>query len=96
MIAIAGKDKGKQGEVVAILKDNRCLVSGINMVKKHKKPNPQRSIEGGIVDQEASIHQSNIAIYNPESGKPDRVGFKFVDDEKVRIYKSTQNPIDEG
>lgn len=95
VIVLAGKDKGKRGEVMAVLKDGRYLVAKINMVKKHKKPNPQAQIEGGIVAQEAPIQKSNIAIYNPETGKADRVGFKFVDGKKVRIYKSNQEMINE-
>ena len=94
VIVLTGKDKGKRGEVMAVLKDGRCLVAKINMVKKHKKPNPQAQVEGGIIEQEAPMQKSNIAIYNPETGKADRVGFKFVDDKKVRIYKSNQATID--
>lgn len=95
VIVIAGKDKGKQGIVNAIIA-NRCLVDGINMVKKHTKPNPELNVVGGIIDREAPIHISNIAIYNPTSKKADRVGFKLEDGKKIRIFKSTQTPIDQA
>ncbi len=94
VIVIAGRDKGKQGEVTAVV-GTRYVVSGINMIKKHRKPNPQRGIEGGIVEQEAPIQASNVAIYNPDSGKADRVGFEFIEGEKVRVYKSSRKPVED-
>lgn len=96
VIVIAGKSKGAIGTVLRVLKaKDRVLVEGVNMVKKHVKPNPQQGIEGGIVQREASIHVSNVAIYNPNTKKADRVGFRFLEDgKKVRFFKSTQEVID--
>lgn len=89
VIVIAGKDKGKRGTVMRVL-DDRLIVSGINMVKKHTKPNPMMGKPGGIVEKEAAIAVSNVAIFNPQTGKGDRVGFKVLEDgTKTRIYKST-------
>lgn len=89
VIVIAGKDKGKRGTVMRVL-DDRLIVSGINMVKKHTKPNPMMGKPGGIVEKEAAIAVSNVAIFNPQTGKGDRVGFKTLEDNtKVRIFKST-------
>ncbi len=90
VIVIAGKDKGKRGKVVRVLENDRLIVSGINMVKKHQKPNPMLQQAGGIVEKEAAIATSNVAIFNAETGKGDRVGFKTLEDgKKVRFYKST-------
>jgi large subunit ribosomal protein L24 len=95
VIVIAGRDKGKRGEVLEVRKDNRLLVSGVNIVKKHQRPNPQLGVQGGIVDKEAPIQVSNVAIYNDETGKADRVGIRSEDDgSKIRIFKSTNKPID--
>jgi len=89
VIVIAGKDKGKRGTVMRVL-DDRLIVSGINMVKKHTKPNPMLGKAGGIVEKEAAIAVSNVAIFNPQTGKGDRVGFKLLEDgTKSRIFKST-------
>ncbi|MDT8880882.1 50S ribosomal protein L24 [Halomonas saccharevitans] len=94
VIVIAGKDKGKRGTVKRVL-ENRFVVSGVNMIKRHTKPNPMAGNQGGIVEREASIHASNVAIFNQETGKADRVGFQVQEDgTKVRIYKSTQSQID--
>ncbi|NYS59788.1 50S ribosomal protein L24 [Vreelandella salicampi] len=94
VIVIAGKDKGKRGTVKRVL-DNRFVVSGVNMIKRHTKPNPMAGNQGGIVEREAPIHASNVAIFNSETGKADRVGFQVSEDgTKVRIYKSTQTQID--
>ena len=95
VIVIAGKDKGKRGTIKRVLQDGRIVISGVNMVKRHTKPNPMLGAQGGIVEREASIDASNVAIYNKETNKADRVGFKVLDDgSKVRIYKSTQKEID--
>lgn len=95
VIVIAGRDKGKRGKVAQMLHNDRLVVSGVNMVKRHTKPNPQRSVVGGIVEKEASIHISNVAIFNGATNKADRVGFKILEDgTKVRIYKSNQETID--
>ncbi|MDZ7854120.1 MAG: 50S ribosomal protein L24 [Pseudomonadota bacterium] len=94
VVVIAGKDKGKRGTVKRVL-ENRFVVSGVNMIKRHTKPNPMAGNQGGIVEREASIHASNVAIFNQETGKADRVGFQVQEDgTKVRIYKSTQSQID--
>ncbi|MBE0403469.1 MAG: 50S ribosomal protein L24 [Halomonas sp.] len=94
VIVIAGKDKGKRGTVKRVL-ESRFVVSGVNMIKRHTKPNPMAGNQGGIVEREAPIHASNVAIFNSETGKADRVGFQVKEDgTKVRIYKSTQTQID--
>ena len=93
IIVIVGKDKGKTGKVSKVLSNGKIIVSGINLVKKHTKPNPQAGIEGGIVEQEASMDISNVAIYNSETSKADRVGFKIEDGKKLRIFKSTGKTI---
>ncbi len=95
VIVIAGKDKGKRGKVLRVLNDGRYVVSGVNMIKKHTKPNPMQGTPGGIVEKEAPIQASNVAIFNAASGKADRVGFKQLEDGgKVRIFKSSQEAID--
>lgn len=95
VIIIAGKDKGKRGKILKVLADNRLVVSGINMIKRHTKANPMAGSPGGIVEKEAPIQLSNVAIFNPESASRDRVGFLVKDDgSKVRIYKSTKNTIE--
>lgn len=95
VIVLTGKDKGKRGKVVKMLDDNRVLVAGVNIIKKHQKPNPQRNEQGGIQEREAPIQVSNVAIFNSATSKADRVGFKILEDgRKVRIYKSTGEVID--
>lgn len=95
VVVIAGRDKGKRGKVLRVLDESRVLVSGIQMIKKHQKPNPQMGIPGGIVQKEAPIQVSNIALYNPETQKADRVGFKIQEDgKKVRVFKSTGAVVD--
>ncbi|MDT0595341.1 50S ribosomal protein L24 [Glaciecola petra] len=89
VVVLAGKDKGKQGKVLRVLpSEDRVYVEGINIIKKHQKANPQAEEPGGIIEKEASIHVSNIAIVNPATGKADRVGFRFEDEKKVRFFKS--------
>ncbi|AHN29540.1 MULTISPECIES: 50S ribosomal protein L24 [Snodgrassella] len=92
VIIIAGKDKGKQGKVVRVLGD-KVIVDGVNRVKRHQKPNPMRGIEGGVITKDAPLAISNVAIFNPETQKADRVGIKVetVDGKVVRtrVYKST-------
>lgn len=75
------------------MSDEKVIVSGINLVKKHQKPNPQLGIAGGIVEKEAAIHISNVAIFNAATGKADRVGFKVEGDKKVRVFKSTGEAV---
>lgn len=96
VIVIAGKDKGRRGHVVRVLPDiDKVIVQNVNMVKKHMKPNPARGIAGGIIEKEMPIHVSNVAIYNPKTGKGDRVGFRELEDgRKVRYFKSTNELID--
>jgi len=95
VIVLTGKDKGKRGTVRTVLDDNRVIVSGVNMMKKHTKPNPQMGVTGGIVEKEAPIQVSNIAIFNPATSKADRVGYQVMDGgKKVRIYKSSGEQID--
>ena len=94
VIVITGRDKGKRGTVARRVDDEHLLVDGVNVVKKHVKPNPMKGVTGGIVDKSMPIHQSNVAIYNVAAGRPDRVGIKLLDDGKrVRVYKSTGDEI---
>jgi large subunit ribosomal protein L24 len=94
VIVIAGKDKGNRGSVLQVIGD-RLLVGGINKVKKHQKPNPVKGLTGGIVEKEAPIHISNVAIYNAAGKKGDRVGIKTLEDKrKVRVFKSNGEVID--
>lgn len=95
VIVLAGRDKGKQGNVIRVLENDRLLVENVNMVKRHTKPNPNQGVQGGIVDKEASIHVSNVAIYNAATGKGDRVGIKTLEDgKKVRYFKSNDEVVD--
>ena len=94
VIVLAGKDKGKRGTVRRVLDNGRLVVSGVNMIKKHTKPNPQAGVPGGIVEREASVQISNVGIFNPSTGKADRVGIRLEDGKKVRIYKSTGEAFD--
>ncbi|MDD7804761.1 MAG: 50S ribosomal protein L24 [Endozoicomonas sp. (ex Botrylloides leachii)] len=94
VIVIAGKDKGKRGKVQTVRADGRLIVSGINMVKKHQKPNPMLGSPGSIVEQEAAIQASNVAILNPDTNKADRIGFVFEEGKKQRVFKSTGKPAD--
>ncbi|WP_250656546.1 50S ribosomal protein L24 [Alkalimarinus coralli] len=94
VIVIAGKDKGKRGKIVRVLQDGRVVVSGINMIKRSTKPNPMLGTPGGIVEKEAPIQASNVAIFNSATNKADRVGFKVLEDgAKVRVYKSNNEVI---
>ena len=94
VIVITGRDKGKRGTVVSRADEERLVVEGINLVKKHAKPNPMKGIAGGIVDKTMPIHQSNVAIFNAATGKADRVGIKVSEDgKKVRDFKSTGEEI---
>jgi large subunit ribosomal protein L24 len=94
IIVIAGRDKGKRGTVSARKDDSHVLVEGINLVKKHTKPNPLKNTTGGIVEKAMPIHQSNIAIFNGASGKADRVGIKIAaDGKRTRVYKSSGEEI---
>ncbi len=95
VLVIAGKDKGRRGTVVRVLDDDHLIVEGLNMVKKHQKPNPTRGVPGGIVEREAPMHASNVMMFNPETQKGERVGFKNLDDgRKVRFFKSSGEVLD--
>ena len=95
VIVRTGKDKGKSGRVTKILKDDKVLVEGINQVKKNQKPNPNAGITGGIIVKDMPINISNIGLYNPETKKADRVGYRFLEDgKKVRYFKSTNEVVD--
>ncbi len=95
VIVIAGKDKGKRGNVTRVVSSERIIVDGVNMVKRHTKGNPQAGVPGGIIDKEAPLHVSNVMIYNPSTEKGDRVGFKVLEDgKKVRVFKSNGEQID--
>jgi len=95
VIVIAGRDKGKRGSVQKVLADNRVIVEGVNMIKRHTKPNPNMGIPGGIVDKEAPLHVSNVLVFNPKAGKGDRVGFRMLEDgRKVRFFKSDNELVD--
>ena len=94
VIVLTGRDKGKRGTVTQRVDDDRLLVEGVNVVKKHVKPNPMKGTTGGVVDKTMPIHQSNVAIYNPASAKADRVGVKVLSDgNRVRIYRSNGEEI---
>ncbi len=95
IVVIAGRDRGRRGEVLRVLDNGKLLVAGINMVKKHQRPNPNIGQQGGIVEQEAPMQASNVAIWNDETGKADRVGFRIEDGKKERFYKSTDKVIEE-
>ena len=94
VIVIAGRDKGKRGTVARRVCDERIVVDGINLVKKHAKPNPMKGVTGGIVEKAMPIHQSNVAIFNRATGKADRVGIKTLQDgTRVRVFKSSGEEI---
>jgi large subunit ribosomal protein L24 len=95
VIVLTGRDKGKRGSVVRRVDKDHVIVEGVNRVKKHVKPNPMKGQTGGIVDKDMPIHISNIALFNPQTQKADRVGFKIIDgDRKVRVFKSNGEMVD--
>jgi len=95
VIVLTGRDRGKIGEVLQIMTDGRALVNDVNLVKRHTKPNPMKGVQGGILEKEAPIDLSNVALYNPTTKKADRVGFRTLEDgRKVRVYKSNQEVVD--
>ncbi len=95
VIVLTGKDKGKKGKVVKVINDQKVLVQGINRAKKHQKGNPNAGEQGGIIDKDMPINISNVGLFNPETNKADRVGFKFLEDgKKVRYFKSTNEVVD--
>jgi large subunit ribosomal protein L24 len=94
VIVIAGRDKGKRATVSARVNDTHLLVEGVNVAKKHARPNPMKGVAGGIVDKTMPIDQSNVMLFNPATGKGDRVGFKVLEDgTKVRVYRSNGEQV---
>jgi large subunit ribosomal protein L24 len=95
VVVLTGKDKGKRGTVLVVRTDGRVVVEGVNMVKRHTRPNPNRGVTGGILDKEAPVHLSNVALYNPATGKGERVGAKVLEDgRKVRFFKKSGEVAD--
>ncbi|BAV34574.1 50S ribosomal protein L24 [Sulfuricaulis limicola] len=95
VLVLAGRDKGKQGTVLRVLDDSRVLVENVNMIKRHTKPNPNKGVTGGIIDREAPIHVSNVALFNPATGKGERVGMRVMQDgSKVRFFKKSGEVAD--
>ena len=96
VIVTAGKDKGRRGTVLRVIdEDDRVLVEGINLVKKHQKPNPNMGMQGGIVEKEMPLDRSNVMLFNPATGKGDRIGIKVLEDgRKVRFFKSDNEVVD--
>ena len=95
VVLIAGRDKGRRGAVIEVLGDDRVRVEGLNMSKKHQRPNPQQNVPGGIIERESPLHVSNVLVFNPATQKGDRIGFKALGDgRKVRIFKSNQEVVD--
>lgn len=94
VVVLTGRDKGRRGTVLRVLGE-RVVVEGINTVKKHQRPNPQKGVTGGIVEQEASLHISNVALFNPVTKRADRVGFRVLaDGRKVRVFRSNGEVVD--
>jgi large subunit ribosomal protein L24 len=96
VIVITGKDKGRRGTVLQVFDDERVLVEGVNVAKKHTKPNPNMGVQGGIVDQDMPIDISNVMVFNPKTKKGDRVGIKVSDDGKTkeRVFRSSGEAVD--
>jgi len=95
VVITTGREKGRTGAVIRVLENDRIVVENVNMVKKHQKPNPNRGVPGGIVQREAPIHASNVALWNPATRKADRVGFRKLEDgRKVRYFKSNGEVVD--
>ncbi len=95
VIVVAGKDKSRRGTVTKLLGNDRVIVEGVNMTKRHTKPNPARNTPGGIIDREAAIHISNVMPFNPTTEKGDRIGFRTLEDgRKVRYFKSNNEVMD--
>ncbi len=94
VVVLTGKDKGRKGAVLKRVSEERLVVEGVNVVKKHVKPNPMKGVTGGVIDKTMSIHQSNVAIWNASSGKGDRVGIRINDDKtKTRVFRSSGDEI---
>ena len=94
VVVIAGKDKGKRGDVVRVEGD-KVVVSNVNIIKRHTKPNPQAGQAGGVIEREAPIHISNVMLFNPASGKGERIGSKVLEDgRKIRVFRSSGESVD--
>ena len=95
VVVLSGRDKGRKGAIVTVQSDGMVVVEGINVAKKHQRPNPQRQIQGGILEKEMPLDPSNVALWNAATGKGDRVGFKtLADGKKVRFFKSNDEVLD--
>ena len=95
VMVIAGKEKGRRGTVLRVINNQRVVVEGLNLIKRHTRPNPNRNQPGGIIEKEAAMHISNVMLYNPATEKGDRVGFRTLDDgRKVRFFKSNGEVVD--
>ncbi len=95
VVIIAGKDKGRRGSILRVLADDRLVVAGVNLVKRHTKANPMRGAAGGIVEKEAPLHASNVMLFNPATQKGDRVGIRVLEDgRKVRYFKTNNEVVD--
>lgn len=95
VVVISGRDKGRKGAIVQVLADGKVLVEGVNLSKKHQRPNPQRQVQGGILEKEMPLDASKVAIVNSATGKPERIGFKtLADGKKVRFLKSNNEVLD--
>jgi large subunit ribosomal protein L24 len=98
VVVTTGKDKGRRGTVSAVLPSGKIIVEGINVVKKHQKPNPNAGVQGGIVEKEMPIQASNVALWNPDAKKGERIGYKFLGEgasrKKVRVFKSSGEVVD--
>jgi large subunit ribosomal protein L24 len=93
VVVLTGRDKGRRGTVLSRVDDERLIVEGVNVVKKHVKPNPMKGITGGVIDKTLSIHQSNVAIFNPTSGKAERVGIKLLSADEQKKRKTKDNGV---
>jgi len=93
VIVLTGRDKGRRGTVLRRVDEERLVVEGVNVVKKHVKPNPMKGVTGGVVDKTLSIHQSNVAIFNPATGKADRVAIKLLSDAEKKSRKTQDNGV---
>jgi len=95
VVVIAGKDKGRQGNVIRVYDDGRVLVEGVNIARKHQKPNPSAGVPGGIIEKEMPLDTSNVMVYNASAGKGDRVGIRsLADGRRVRYFKSNNEVLD--
>jgi large subunit ribosomal protein L24 len=95
VIVITGRDKGRRGTVIKVLDGDRVLVENVNMVKRHTRPNPQRGVQGGIIEKEASLHVSNVMLWNPVAKQGDRVGIRtLADGRRVRVFRSNDEVVD--